>query len=204
MTRAEHLRRLVADARTATDAFSRERVRRELKDHLAKVDEFARSFGAQQVASVVGDAAAEDSYSGSLLDAIDNVATILTTPGIDLREMESRLAVGERRRWTPVGVPPAPSAPRTRPDRAAARSGHALRDMIDASLTQLSSLEEIPLAEPVSNDEDAVVPVEILLYRGQAALERARALRDELRSRGVTDPDALNELYELLDLARVE
>jgi hypothetical protein len=76
--------------------------------------------------------------------------------------------------------------------------------MIDASLSQLSSLEEIPLIEPVRQDEDAIVPVEALLYRGQAALERARALRDELRSRGVTDPEALHELYDLLDLARVE
>ena len=207
VTRAEHLRRLVGDARKAADAFSRERVRRDLKEHLAKLDEFARSFGAQQVASVVSDAAAEDSYSGSVLDAIDNVAGILTTLGIDLREMESRLAVGERRRWTPAGVPAAPSTPRARQDRAgagAARSGRALRDMIDASLTQLSSLENIPLIEPVSDDEDAIVPVELLLYRGQAALERARALRDELRSRGVTDPESLHELYELLDLARVE
>ena len=50
----------------------------------------------------------------------------------------------------------------------------------------------------------AIVPVEALLYRGQAALDRARALRDELRSRGSTDPDALHELYDLLDLARAE
>ncbi len=53
-------------------------------------------------------------------------------------------------------------------------------------------------------DDDAIVPVEALLYRGQAALDRARALRDELRSRGTTDPDALHELYDLLDLARAE
>lgn len=206
VSRAEHLRRLVGDARTAADPFSRERVRRELKEHLARLDEFARSFGAQQVASVVGEAAAEDSFSTSVLDAIDNLAGILTTPGIDLREMESRLAVGERKRWTPVGGPLTPATPRSRQDRAAAasRSGRALRDMIDASLAQLSSLEEIPLIEPVRAEEDAIVPVENLLYRGQAALERARALRDELRSRGITDPEALHELYDLLDLAHVE
>jgi hypothetical protein len=48
------------------------------------------------------------------------------------------------------------------------------------------------------------VPVEALVYRGKAALDRARALRDELRSRGTTDPEALHELYELLDLAQAE
>jgi chemotaxis protein histidine kinase CheA len=207
VTRAEHLRRLVADARGATDALARERVRRELREHLSKLDEFARSFGAQQVASVVGEAAAEESFSESTLEAVDNVARILATPGIDLQEMESRLAVGERRRWTPASVPLTPATPMGRQDRAAAaaaRSGVALRAMIDASLTQLSSLENVPLIEPVRADEDAIVPIETLLYRGQAALERARALRDELRSRGVADPEALHELYDLLDLARVE
>jgi chemotaxis protein histidine kinase CheA len=207
VTRAEHLQRLVADARTAADALSRERVRRELKAHLAKLDEFARSFGAQQVASIVGEAAAEESFSSSILDAVENVARILTTPGIDLREMESRLAVGERRRWTPASVPLTPATPMGRQERAgagASRSGRALREMINASLTELSTLEDMPLIEPVRADEDAIVPVEALLYRGQAALERARALRDELRSRGTTDPEALHELYDLLDLARVE
>ena len=207
VTRAEHLRRLVADARGATDALSRERVRRELKEHLGKLDEFARSFGAQQVASVVGEAAAEASFSESVLEAVDNVARILSTPGIDLREMESQLAVGERKRWTPLSVPLTSATPLGRQERVRAASplsGRALQAMIDTSLTQLSSLENIPLIEPVRVDEDAIVPVETLLYRGQAALERARALRDELRSRGVTDPEALHELYDLLDLARVE
>jgi len=207
VTRAEHLRRLVAEARDASDAFSRERVRRDLRAHLAQLDEFARSFGAQQVASVVGEAAADPAFSESVLDAIDNVARILTTPGINLAEMESRLAIGERRRWTPQSSPAAPPAPSGHPERIPApspRSGRALRQMIDASLTQLSSLEEVPLIEPVRTDDDAIVPVEALLYRGQAALQRARELRDELRHRGTTDPDALHELYDLLDLARVD
>jgi HPt (histidine-containing phosphotransfer) domain-containing protein len=208
ITRAEHLRRLVAEARVAMDPFTLERVRRDLKAHLGRLDEFARSFGAQQVASVVGEAAAMDSFTDSTLDAIESVARILTTSGIGLDEMESHLAIGERKRWTPVSTPVTPaSVPSRQADRSASpspRSGRALRDMLDASLTQLSSLEEIPLVEPVKTDDDAVVSVEVLLYRGQAALERARALRDELRSRGTTDPEALHELYELLDLARVE
>ena len=207
VTRAEHLRRLVAEARTAGDPFSRERVRRDLKTHLGQLDEFARSFGAQQVASVVGDAAADPAFSESVLAAVESVARILTTPGITLAEMESRLAVGERRRWTPLSAPATPAAPAGHHSRASVpspRSGGALRAMIDASLTQLSSLEDVPLIEPVRTDDDSIVPVESLQYRGQAALQRARELRDELRHRGTTDPDALHELYDLLDLARVE
>ena len=208
VTSAEHLRRLVAEARVAVDPFTRERVRRDLKAHLVRLDEFARSFGAQQVASVVADAAAQDTFPESLLDAIESVARILTTPGIGLDEMERRLAVGERKRWTPAitaVTQPGPAARSAdRAPTASPRSGRALRDMLNASLHQLSSLEDVPLIEPVHADEDAIVPVETLFYRGQAALDRARALRDELRSRGTQDPEALHELYDLLDLARAE
>ena len=209
VTRAEHLRRLVAEARVAVDGFTRERVRRDLKAHLARLDEFARSFGAQQVASIVSDAALLDSFNDSALDAVESVARVLTTSGIGLDEMESRLAVSERKRWTPAPVALPPITPANAPTRQAApappsRSGRALRDMLNASITELSSLEDVPLIEPVRTDEDAIVPIESLVYRGAAALERARALRDELRARGTTDPEALHELYDLLDLARAE
>ena len=207
VSRAEHLRRLVAEARVAMDLFTRERVRRDLKAHLGRLEEFARSFGAQQVASVAGELAGLDSFPDPTLDAVESVARVLTSAGIGLDEMESRLAVGERTRWTPVGTPVTPSLATLRQERPSApspRSGRALREMLDVSITELSSLEDVPLIEPVRMDENAIVPVESLLYRGAAALERARALRDELRNRGATDPDALHELYDLLDLARAE
>ena len=205
VARAEHLRRLVAEARAATDPFTRERVRRDLKTYLGRLDEFARSFGAQQVATVVAEAAAQDAFPETVLEAVDNVARILTTPGLGLDEMERQLAVGERKRWTPAATPSvdmphyADRAPTPSP-----RSGRALREMLDASITELSSLDDVPLIEPARTVEDPVVPIEALLYRGQAALDRARELRDQLRSRGTTDPEALHELYDLLDLARAE
>ena len=208
ITRAEHLRRLVAEARVAMDAFSRERVRRDLKAHLGRLDEFARSYGAQQVASVVSEAASLESFSDADLDAIESVGRILTTPDIALDEMERRMAIGERKRWTPVATPIAavtPSARQADLSRTdATRTGRALRDLLDQGITELTSLENIPLIEPEPTNDDVIVPVEALVYRGQAALDRARALRDELRRRGTPDPDALHELYELLDLARVE
>ena len=54
--------------------------------------------------------------------------------------------------------------------------------------------------------DEQVVPIETLLYRGPSALRRARELRDELRtaSAGRRLPDALAELFELLDLAAAE
>lgn len=209
VTRAEHLRRLVAEARVAMDPFTRERVRRDLKTHLARLDEFARSYGAQQVASVVAEAAALDSFTDeSVLDAVEAVGRILTTPGIALDEMERRLAVGERKRWTPVAPSPVlplmTPTPVERQRLTPSRSGRALQEMLGQSLSRLASLEDVPLAEPVRVDDDAIVPVESLLFRGPAALERARALRDDMRRRGTVDPDELQELYDLLDLARTE
>jgi chemotaxis protein histidine kinase CheA len=204
VARAEHLRRLVADTRGAGDALTRERVRRDLRQHLARLEEFSRSYGAQQVAAVAADAATQEAFPDEVLDAVDNLAGILLTTGTSLGEMESRLAVGERRRWTPAASLVTGSPLSSRAVTPSPRSGRALREMISSSLTQLSSLEEMPLIEPVRADDDAVVPVESLFYRGQAALERARAIRDEMRASASNDPDALQELYDLLDLARAE
>jgi hypothetical protein len=207
VSRAEHLRRLVAEARVAGDAFTRERVRRDLKSHLARLDEFARSYGAQQIASVVAEAAAEESFSDSSLLAIESLARILTTSGIALDEMERRLAVHERKRWTPalgsVAVA-TPARPIPRVGANAPHSGRALHDLLDAGLSQLAALDAMPLVEHAEANDDEIIPIERLLYRGRAALERARDLRDDLRRRGTTDPDALQELYDLLDLARAE
>ena len=42
----------------------------------------------------------------------------------------------------------------------------------------------------------------MVLARGRAALDRARAVRDALRAEpGPPDPERLAELYDLLDLA---
>jgi hypothetical protein len=56
-----------------------------------------------------------------------------------------------------------------------------------------------PEAEPVPGGP---VAIDTLLYRGPAAVARARAVRDLLRAQpGPPDPALLNELYDLLDLA---
>ncbi len=212
IARAEHLRRLVAEARVAMDPFSRERVRRDLKGHLARTDEFARSYGAQQVAAVMAEAAALDDFPESVLDTIDHVARVLSMPGISTDEMERRLAIGERQRheaptptaaaaWAPAAAEPSGSAATSGSIRP---TGEALHNLLGDSLRGLASLEAEPLAEPATLDEATIVPVETLLYRGQAALERAREVRDAMRARGGTDEDALSELYDLLDLARTQ
>ena len=59
------------------------------------------------------------------------------------------------------------------------------------------------MAEPALVTDDPI-PVDALFYRGRAALDRAIELRDGLRrAGGVAKPEVLEEIYDLLDLARV-
>jgi hypothetical protein len=74
--------------------------------------------------------------------------------------------------------------------------------LLDSSILAIESLNGQPLAEAVEIPEDALVPIGSLLYRGRAALDRALELRDELRQSGGSNKAALDELFELLDLAR--
>lgn len=75
--------------------------------------------------------------------------------------------------------------------------------LIDSSIAALDALNERPLAEPVPYTDIEVVPIETLLYRGRAALDRAVEIRDEIRRSGNRpDPAALEELFDLLELAR--
>ena len=109
----------------------------------------------------------------------------------------------------PAAPPPAPApvrpaapvapvaAPSGRPPASDAASA------MDSAIAAFDTLSSERFAEPVALGDD-VVPVDALLYRGQAALARAIELRDAMRrAGGAPAPEALEELYDLLDLARV-
>ena len=53
-------------------------------------------------------------------------------------------------------------------------------------------------------DDATVVPIDDLLYRGRAALERAIEVRDLMRLSGGNTDEALAELFDLLDLAATD
>jgi hypothetical protein len=55
-------------------------------------------------------------------------------------------------------------------------------------------------AAPRETDDTGIVAIDSLLYRGPAALARARALRDSLSASG-SSAESLAELFDLLDLA---
>jgi hypothetical protein len=74
--------------------------------------------------------------------------------------------------------------------------------LIDSSIAALEALDSRRLADPLP--DATVVPIDALLYRGRAALDRAVEIRDELRSEPSANPTALEELFDLLELARAE
>lgn len=252
-TRAEHIWRLVNDARQVHDFSGRERAERALRAALLDLQGVAASFEAHQVASFFGEAAGERSLlDPALLDALDAGTLLLLSPGEGLGEIEQRLAVLERvRRHTPVSstaivavteTAPAPAAvpaparapaptpaptPAAAPAPAAVSStatapqtsggnltgsrrppatptGRDLQDFLQAGIAGFESLDSEPLSTPARLEEDEIVPIESLLYRGQDAIRRAIEARDAMRARGLTDDATLQEIFDLLDLAQAE
>jgi chemotaxis protein histidine kinase CheA len=119
---------------------------------------------------------------------------------------------------TPVApspvAPPSP-APQERDRPAAAAMAQAaasvapprpgLGSLLDAGIEKLGALQMAPLATPVSIPEQPPVPIDVLLYRGRAAIERCREIRDQVRKAGgPVDAETLGELFDLLDLALID
>jgi hypothetical protein len=91
------------------------------------------------------------------------------------------------------------------PRAASPQTTNGSASLIDSSIAALDALGSNPFGEPVAIPEDTVVPIESLLYRGRAALDRAVEIRDEMRRAGAdVDRVALEELFDLLELARAE
>jgi hypothetical protein len=103
-------------------------------------------------------------------------------------------------RPTPAGSATVSAAPRRNPTPS--RGAAALGELLDRGIRTLGTLPQTPLSNPVTLAEQPPVPIDVLLYRGRAAIERAREIRDAIRrSGGVADAETLGELYDLLDLA---
>jgi chemotaxis protein histidine kinase CheA len=84
-------------------------------------------------------------------------------------------------------------------------SANAALAMLDSSIAALESLDDTPFVPRTNIPEEEVVPIESLLYRGRAALMRAVEVRDDLKRAGTPhDQAALDELFDLVELARAE
>jgi len=77
--------------------------------------------------------------------------------------------------------------------------------VLDQGIASLSSMAAQPLSAPVDLPELPLVPIDALLYRGQAAIERAIELREQIRrGGGQASPESLDEIFDLLELAKTE
>ena len=237
VSQAEHLRRLVADARTPGAGPGRVKVAGELKSAVRALQRAAESFGEVETAhlmqSMVEPAAAMDARA---LDTLDALAAALASgtskpapqaPRASVAVPASPAPTPTHEAPTPVvpaSAPPVPGpgvTPRAMPALAPtpymgtpsvsratgamvtpAPTGAALQHALDSGLSGLARLNDEPMAEPQNVEDDGVVPIQALLYRGKSALARARVVGDEIKAAGLSpDADALAELFDLLELA---
>lgn len=220
VSKGEHLRRLVGDARESRDDLALERVRRDLRHALRGLRLAAESFGERETANFIAShLESVVRLDANALDALDEVAALLSQPAASQSDVGKR--VDDLKTSRAVSMTPIPSAiafvepdavPEERVEPAAvhvaaeavraASPAPSLADLLDAGIKTLGALARAPLATPTPIAEQPPVPIEVLLYRGRAALERCVEIREDLRHRGgAPDPEALNELFDLLDLA---
>jgi len=215
---AEHLHRVIDEARRATDDIQREHVKGGLGRALRAIRATAASFGQMAVAQTVeGYLERTGDLSLSALDAISSFAatispsatapTPLATSAIGLRmtAVHGAVAALGSHPAAPAARPPMrPTTAATVASVNATLSAPSLNASLDASIAAFDSLALERMAEPALLGDD-VVPVDALFYRGRAALDRAIELRDGLRRAGGAPAiEVLEEIYDLLDLARVE
>ncbi len=224
VSQAEHLRRLVSEGRSALDPAARDRVGRELRGAVRTLARAAQSFAAIEISNVFlaaerGAAALEPRALGVLEEA----AVLLSSPAAGPESVAPRFLdlaqqlAGTPAMGTPTVRPTSPRAPTPRlsgatvppaapaAPSAPAPSGAALQALLSTGLEGLAPLGDDPFATPLVGDEDDVVPIDELLFRGREALQRAIELGAGLReSGGVPDHETLDELYDLLQLAAAE
>jgi hypothetical protein len=175
---------------------------------ISAVESFARarevSLGALDDRTLdVVDAAAQ-----SLVESASTAWARPTPPvAVGVIEVPNAPVVASGARDEPVPAAPAADPHLTPP------TGQALVALLETSISGLhafgddESARSVPTPEPRDvGGVDGVVSIDALVYRGRAALERARAVRDALRGArdAAPDPAMLDELYDLLDLAALE
>lgn len=217
VSQAEHLLRLVSEALVARDPATRDRLARELRGALRALGAAADSFDERSVAAYVSSASdAVAALDPQALGAFRQIAALLADPASRMDQITQQLArVGTGPLPRPAGTAPAPQVPppAARPAMQAAPNGGRSRTptgrdlaaLLGAGISGLGQLAQRPLSQPVEILDETLVPIDTLIYRGRAALDRARELRDTLRGTDrAPSPEELSELYDLLELAAAD
>ncbi|MDQ6827963.1 MAG: hypothetical protein M3081_03760 [Gemmatimonadota bacterium] len=195
---AARVRHAVNEARASRNAYDVDRLARELRTAMSAMQGAAESFGERSFAGFVsGWSQRIFAIDEAALAALDETAALLSDPATRTDELLSRMEHLDPTRETPKK-----DEPRA---RFATPVGARLKAILEEGIAGIDRLGGDPLSQPAVIPEEEIVPIESLLYRGPAAMERAREVREEMRL-GSQPPshDAVTELLELLDLAAVE
>jgi len=214
VSQAEHLSGLVSAARATPDPVARDRARRDLRRALRSIRQSAESFGDQRVVDLItSHANVADTVDDASLAMLERIVQTIAYPDAPVSASAPTPIVQAPaipRPAAPTPVPaaariPTPIAPaRAIPTPAMAVPALDAATSLDEGIATLDAFAAQPFAEPAPV-ADTVVPIDALVYRGRAAVERALQLRDEIRqSGGAPTPAAIDELFDLLDLALAE
>ena len=251
---AEHLRGVVAQARSNRAPEQREKNQRELRAALRALGSAANSFGEKQVARFAAEWSVRvATLNNAQMEALDRAARCsrirprarkkwragssasphrarrrrpgcrrragdavaaprTPTPIVRCRDhcahaVSAPISAAPGQRDLAVALQRPVSASRTRrasPLRAHPRGG-SCTTYLQNGIAGFGALETTPLSTPVVLPDEAIVPIESLLYRGKAALDRARGaqVRGMLAERA-PPRETIEELFDLLDLAIAE
>lgn len=221
-SQAEHLKALVAGTRATADPQGRERARRELRRALRGLRLAAESFGDRDVVDLLASHAnVADTVDEASLATIERIVQTIAYPNAPVSAsaptpIVQAVAIPKTpepvapsapppppRVPTPVMATPAVPTPVTATPAVPAPAMGAT-SALDEGIATLDAFATQPFAEPAPLAEP-VVPIDALVYRGRAAVERAVQLRDQMRQAGgPPSPELLGELFDLLDLALAE
>jgi hypothetical protein len=217
VSQAEHLRRLIAEGREATDPIALGRVRRELRSAMRALASSAHSFGEEKLAeTLVRTEAAITSLDHDTLERVERIAQVLAAADDRMERVAERVerstaggTSSDRDRREATSRPAESAVPSERQAPIGPRSptptGKDLYALLESGIDEIGKLRDRPLTPPAPLDTDEIVPIASLLYRGMAALERARILRDEVRASGGTpSAELVDELVDLVALAAAE
>ena len=212
VSQAEHLRVLIAECSNAPDSAAVGRLGRALRGAVRSLQAAAESFGQRELAQFLGRAAerllARPTPSGPALDprvviSLSEIATLLADPATPPETIATRIA--QLSASTASGLTPPTSHPPVVQRNKPTPTGRELQTFLQSGIAGFSTLSERPLSQPVPLIDETVVPIQSLLYSGRGALDRAREIRQEIaQGGGPPSPDALAELFDLLDLAAAD
>jgi hypothetical protein len=144
------------------------------------------------------------------LDAIAGFATTISPAAVAPTPTVQAAVTPRQTQPRQTIIPPPAAAPQharvmaTPVPKQPVRPPRSMPASLDNTIAAFENLANERMAEPAAL-ADEVVPVDALLYRGRAALDRAVELRDAIRSAGgAPPPELLEELYDLVELARID